>query len=314
MEYCLQLCRVLMFALALAMVVAVAPDRTLSEVTPSSLNQAALSGCKSSCGDVEISYPFGIGYSSLPDHKPCFLQSKFELTCNDSSKKLLWANLEVSNINVTSHQMVVSFFVSEFCSKEKAFNKPWIKTGRFSISRKENKFLTVGCDSYGYLNSYFDGDLYSTGCLTRCYGNNNLIDNETCWGIGCCQVDIPPLMRNITVEASSFVQSGTDSSGVNASSTTFFNSTCSYSFVVRNGFYKFSTTHLQSFPNKTLPMVIDWTAGDKSCKDSMGRGDYACKANSYCDDGDTDYGYRCRCKDGYEGNSYLGCTGNLIYP
>ncbi|KAL5148642.1 Wall-associated receptor kinase 2 [Glycine soja] len=237
-----------------------------------------------------------------------YLRSKFELTCNDSSKKLLWANLEVSNINVTSHQMVVSFFVSEFCSKEKAFNKPWIKTGRFSISRKENKFLTVGCDSYGYLNSYFDGDLYSTGCLTRCYGNNNLIDNETCWGIGCCQVDIPPLMRNITVEASSFVQSGTDSSGVNASSTTFFNSTCSYSFVVRNGFYKFSTTHLQSFPNKTLPMVIDWTAGDKSCKDSMGRGDYACKANSYCDDGDTDYGYRCRCKDGYEGNSYLGCT------
>ncbi|KAK7385103.1 hypothetical protein VNO78_30814 [Psophocarpus tetragonolobus] len=73
--------------------------------------------------------------------------------------------------------------------------------------------------------------------------------------------------------------------------------------------YNFSTTHLQSFPNTTLPLALDWTVGDKNCSsiDKNG-GDYACKNNARCDDKDSDYGYRCICKDGYQGNPYLGCT------
>jgi len=38
---------------------------------------------------------------------------------------------------------------------------PSVKVTSFTISSKENKFITVGCDSYGYLNSNFKGATYS---------------------------------------------------------------------------------------------------------------------------------------------------------
>ncbi|TKY56076.1 Wall-associated receptor kinase 2 [Spatholobus suberectus] len=270
----LQLGRVLMFALAL--VVAVAADQTLSAVPPA-LNQT-LPGCNYPCGDVEIPYPFGIGNSSTPDQRPCFLEDKFSLACNNS--ELIWGDITVLSISVPAHQMDVSFWVSRFCNDTND-NTPWMTTAFFSISRKENKFLTVGCNSFGYLNSVYDDKTYSTGCLTRCYGNDLEIDDETCSGIGCCQVDIPPRMRNISIEASTF-----------PNSTQWGN--CSHSFVVKQDSYNFSRTHLR----------------DQNCKASKSRDDYACRNNSYCDDTDSDFGYRCKCNDGYEGNPYFGCTGN----
>ncbi|KAL4372077.1 hypothetical protein AHAS_Ahas06G0229700 [Arachis hypogaea] len=69
----------------------------------------------------------------------------------------------------------------------------------FTISSKDNKFISVGCDTFGYLNSFYDNNTgYSTGCLTRCYGNNVEIKDGDCSGIGCCQVDIPPGMRKVS--------------------------------------------------------------------------------------------------------------------
>lgn len=124
------------------------------------------------------------------------------------------------------------------------------------------------------------------------------MSNGTCSGIGCCQVDIPPGMRNITVYTQVFPNSSLNWGN------------CSHSFVVKNGFYNFSTTDLQSFPHNTVPLVLDWTVGNISFIDSESEPDYACKENSYCDK-DSEYGYRCRCRDGYEGNPYLGCTGNF---
>lgn len=124
--------------------------------------------------------------------------------------------------------------------------------------------------------------------------------NGTCSGIGCCQVDIPPQMRNITIEADVFPNSTKDWGN------------CSYSFVVKDGFYNFYATHIRNFPYETLPLVLDWSVGEKNCKESERGVDYACRNNSYCDDKDYDYGYRCMCNHGYEGNPYHpdGCIGN----
>ncbi|KAG4965820.1 hypothetical protein AAZV13_14G128700 [Glycine max] len=286
----LQLSQTLMFALALV-VVAVAPHQTLSAI----LNQN-LPGCNSTCGNIEIPYPFGIGYSSTPDQRPCFFEPKFSLTCENST--LIWGNVEILSISLPAQQMDVLFWVSQFCNDTND-NFPWMQTFNFSISRKENKFMTVGCDSFGVLNSFSDNSTYSTGCLTRCYGNELKIDDGTCSGIGCCRMDIPPRMRDIEIRASIFSNSMPEWEN------------CSYSFVAKQDSYNFSTSHLRGFPQTSFPLVLDWTVGHQKCKASESRDDYACRSNSYCDDTDSDidYGYRCRCKDGYEGNPYLGCTG-----
>jgi hypothetical protein len=135
-----------------------------------------------------------------------------------------------------------------------------------------------------------------------------MIDNGKCSGIGCCQVEISRKMWNISIEASNF----------NKNSSQY----CSYAFVVKNGSYTFSSTHLsqKGFPFKELPVVLDWTIGDfdENCSTASSKKNgvnYGCKKNSDCYDQDTDYGYQCRCKTGFEGNPYHpdGCTGQFSY-
>ncbi|XP_054825045.1 wall-associated receptor kinase 2-like [Prosopis cineraria] len=76
----------------------------------------------------------------------------------------------------------------------------------FTISSTENKFINVGCDTYGYLNSFLKNSstVYSTGCLTRYYTFPREMYAKNCSGIGCCQVDVPVGMRDITFEAYGF--------------------------------------------------------------------------------------------------------------
>ena len=263
-----------------------------------------LDGCLRDCGGVPILYPFGVGKSSTT-RKNCFLEEPFELTCKKST--LYSRNIQVTAINIFQGQVEMMINVTSICydnssgpvnTKSEIYP---VNSASFAISSNDNKFLSVGCDTYGYLNSFYDDAQYSTGCLTRCYRYMKKIADGNCSGIGCCEVDIPTGMRNISIQAASFENF--------KCSLSFSN--CSYSFVVKNGNYTFFKNHLKHLPYERVPVVFDWAVGNKTCEASQERGANACKGNSSCVDSDTGYGYRCRCNEGYEGNPYHpdGCTG-----
>ena len=280
---------------------------TLVLLVGAAADDQTLDGCQRSCGGVPIPYPFGVGTSSKTGEN-CFLEESFELTSDDYT--LYWGNITVIAINIIQGQADMMAFVSQVCydssygNVQTFGNDPWLtNTPAFTISSNDNKFISVGCDTYGYLNSSYDGTtLYSTGCLTRCYGNSMEIVDGNCSGIGCCQVDIPPRMRNIRLQAFSFE---------NFNRSLSFNK-CGYAFVAKNGNYTFSKSHLQNLPYEKMPVVFDWTVGKETCEASQNGGTNACNGNSICGNSDTGYGYRCRCNEGYEGNPYhpKGCTGN----
>ncbi|MCH88457.1 wall-associated receptor kinase 2-like, partial [Trifolium medium] len=157
----------------------------------------SLPGCKSTCGGVKVPYPFGISNSSIPNQGSCALEPKFKLKCENDTK-LHRGGQQFYNINVLEGHVEMTSFVSRYCNITNSIqaNLQLLRVG-LSISSSKNKFITVGCDTFGYVDSIYNNETYTTGCLSRCNGNRNRIENGKCSGIGCCQVDIPHMMRNI---------------------------------------------------------------------------------------------------------------------
>ncbi|RDX65315.1 Wall-associated receptor kinase 2, partial [Mucuna pruriens] len=259
----------------------------------------ALPGCPNTCGSVSVPYPFGIGSANGNN---CFFEEALKLTCKRSTLYHGDGNVQILNITIDG-KLDMLLNISQACKIEPyrgqvSGNIISLSTPAFTISSDDNKFVSVGCDTYGYLNTFRNGITFSTGCLTRCDSKESIESMQSdgnCSGIGCCEVDIPPGMKNISIQAFSF-------NNFNYSSNF---SNCSYSFVVKNGNYTFWLDQLNNFPFQNSSFVVDWTVGNDTCQNSMHRPDYyACKSNSECENSATGYGYRCKCKAGYEGNPY----------
>ncbi|XP_008365150.3 wall-associated receptor kinase-like 9 [Malus domestica] len=85
---------------------------------------------------------------------------------------------------------------------------------------------------------------------------------------------------------------------------------CSFSFVVQEGKFSFFSNMLSSdyLKNASLPVVLDWSVGNDTCTNVIEKKqvmNYTCQGNTMCSDVENGSGYRCKCKDGYQGNPYL---------
>ncbi|KAK8500366.1 hypothetical protein V6N12_068853 [Hibiscus sabdariffa] len=246
--------------------------------------------CQRSCGNLTIDYPFGIG-------EGCFVHG-FEINCNTSyspHKSFLHFGAtqhEVVDISLARNQVRISSPVVH--TKGFYRNGTGIQnldglnlTDTPFVFNNGNKFTVIGCNALGLL-FLRDGNI-TTGCLALCDNNFEGVTDEPCSGRDCCQTYIYDSVKTIGI----FIMNLLNESSISE-------------------MYNISDVLSSKIKNSSL-VVLDWVIGNETCEAAEKSWDtYACKGmNSYClgyesDDGQ---GYRCSCKQGYEGNPYLssGC-------
>lgn len=269
-----------------------------SSTSPSpSDHQLLLSNCSRQCGHVEIPYPFGMSEN-------CYLNSHFYIKCNNSTGTAVFGkNINVVNISVENHEMTIRWSVARDCYNKNgqriSRNKPKITFSTLELSSSRNKFFVVGCDSYAYLNA-FDATTsetqFSMGCMSICENINDVPEDGSCSGIGCCQIDIPKGLKNVNISSYSFK---------NHTQVIKFNP-CTYAFVTAE--FNFSRNFLLNHPKMKLPLVVDWAIEKKECNEQSQKESLNCQCigvNTVEVPTPDKQRFNCKCKDGFQGNPYL---------
>ncbi|XP_078151174.1 wall-associated receptor kinase 2-like [Carex rostrata] len=296
------------------------------KTTESANNIIALPGCTDICGEIPIPYPFGIGAN-------CSFSKEFNVICNISDgnrNPFLGTNSKVRilNISLSLGQARTSNIISSDCYDSPSYtalqpNRPvcigscpapgesythshrladYDEDSPFQLNTDKNKFTVIGCNALAYL-SLSNNTKYSVGCLSMCDSPDTLNNSGSCSGIGCCQTAIPK-------DAHRFYG---DFDPLYNNSEVYKFSRCSYVMVVEEAEFKFRTNYITTdeLQNATLPMVFDWSIGNRTCDIAQkNKSSYACiSSNSMCWNRTGGRGYLCNCSDGYEGNPYLqgGC-------
>ena len=273
----------------------------LSELAAAATFPIAQPGCLNRCGDVEIPYPFGLS-------EGCSIDPNFVVNCSQSFGQFqpILGNLTVTNISLQG-QFETMVSIAKDCYEQgvrdpSTRNVCWFPTPvNFTVSSTQNKFVVVGCDTKSYLYGSQQNESYRTGCASVCESTRYMV-NGSCSGVGCCELNTPIGLRNINITIGSFD---------NYTRVQSFNP-CGYAFISKKGTFDFSVDSLRSLQDKEkMPMVLDWVIGTGTCEDVQNKSSYACGGNSTCIHSNTISGYRCKCKDGYDGNPYLphGCQG-----
>ncbi|XP_058110528.1 putative wall-associated receptor kinase-like 16 [Magnolia sinica] len=269
-------------------------------------------GCTPKCGNVHIPYPFGIG-------EGCHIgMGGFNISCNNTFKppKPFWGKHEVVNISLASGIMKISNNISYECDNKTGGldnNISYSDNGlslnenySFTFSKTLNRFMAIGCNTVGLIFDSWNGNLFSS-CSSLCIGtNDSAIDGtsateDTCSGTGCCQTDIPKVLKRYEVGVYRRLFRRNVSS---------FNS-CSFAFLGEKEAFSFKRSDLNDRNflkrNKAIPVVVDWAIGNETCEIARkNSATFACVSeNSYCYNSTNGPGYRCNCTEGFRGSPYL---------
>ncbi|XP_047942943.1 wall-associated receptor kinase 2-like [Salvia hispanica] len=278
-------------------------------------------GCPNMCGNLPISYPFGIGLN-------CSFDLSFTISCNTSTEPpkayLSIIDKQLIEINETYIRVEYSNLVSVCYESEGGSYKDSSVsvnlTGTlYSLSMYTNRLTAIGCDD-AVLQS--NGTYNNGGCSAFCEEDINTQTgycpfDPTSIGSGCCQSQI--------VGETGFVGAKLIDLSRKVQRRKLF--PCSHAFIQEVSdtnesgfsyplFYLHNSTALQTdnWASATSPPVVrlDWIAGVENCSQAkLNPTTYACQdSKSLCVDvANVSRGYQCSCLQGYEGNPYVvgGC-------
>ncbi|GMN36252.1 hypothetical protein TIFTF001_005871 [Ficus carica] len=211
-------------------------------------------GCSDVCGSVHIPYPFGT-------KSGCSYDDSFLITCNNSLNPprpfLPQTHIPIINILLESGELRVDAagFVSSECSEKQGQQRiaKYNKTASFKTSNSStfplstrNKFTTLGCRTVGVIAGE-KGKPYHTGCVALCEKAEDL-NNMSCSGRGCCQMNIPRRVIDYNIVVAHFVTVEVEDKLI------LEFDPCGYAFVVEEAAYEFMVSDLKSMERKTFPV------------------------------------------------------------
>ena len=165
----------------------------------------------------------------------------------------------------------------------------------FSISGTKNRFVTIGCNTLSVIAGNHQGSLYGSGCLSVCLNKSSVV-NGPCSGNGCCQLEFPNGLTNLSLAVSGFL---------NFTDVRTFNP-CGYAFVIEADRFRFLSRYIENFEEE-VEVVLDWGIRNETR--------FECGSNTTRSSILDGTEYRCQCLDGYDGNPYLpqGCQGKDLF-
>ncbi|KAK1566853.1 hypothetical protein Q3G72_004899 [Acer saccharum] len=243
--------------------------------------------CPSSCGNVSIPFPFGIGSN-------CYLNDSFAVDCKfDHHKPFLRSiNLEVLNITLPDFGILVNHPVLNSClSNESTLleNTPFLFSDR-------NRFVSVACDNFAIMSS---NNSPLCGCLSICDGSH-AFEMGNCFGVKCCQTTIPTKLKSYKA---SYNILNNNSQGENQQK-------CKYAFLVDHDLFSTSISAEDVANIKQVPVLLNWNIQESSFDLDEKNKSQDYQSSTHCK-AFNDGSVHCVCIEGYGGNPYLpdGCQG-----
>ncbi|TXG64485.1 hypothetical protein EZV62_011479 [Acer yangbiense] len=246
--------------------------------------------CQKKCGEISISYPFGIGAG-------CYLDDSYAVNCRSGKPFLASINLELLNISLEANTILVNHPVFNTCvSAGDSMESANLENSPFFFSQTPNILFGQGC----YFLAYINHNQTYAGCYSSCFLERN---PTACLGIHCCHSTIPPFLQffNASVVETDKVEE------------------CKLVFVVEEEWIVRKEWNPGN--SKAVPVVLDWgihnssfhllnitTSTSRSCNDFTNP-TFANKSLSTSTTASNSLVHQCNCKGGFQGNPYLlqGC-------